>query len=277
MQQWMLIFVNQFGYLGIFLLILIENIFPPIPSEAVLLFGGALTVTTAMNVPGTILAATAGSVLGAIVLYAFGRIFQAERLKRLFAGRFGQITKLRPEHVEKAESWFRRYQGKAVLICRCIPIVRSLISIPAGFAKMPMPGFLLLTTLGSAVWNTVLVCIGAMAIVGSFDEGLRGDRTVVFSKAVMDGFAALALASAYGLGVAFAAVPLLLYQGLLVIGAGFLKPWMSPALMNELTATGGVLILGIAFNLLNLTQIRLSNLLPSLLVVVVLALIFLPA
>ena len=147
MQQWMLTFVNQFGYLGIFLLILIENIFPPIPSEAVLLFGGALTVTTAMNVPGTILAATAGSVLGAIVLYAFGRIFQAERLKRLFAGRFGQITKLRPEHVEKAESWFRRYQGKAVLICRCIPIVRSLISIPAGFAKMPMPGFLLLTTL----------------------------------------------------------------------------------------------------------------------------------
>ena len=162
MQQWMLTFVNQFGYLGIFLLILIENIFPPIPSEAVLLFGGALTVTTAMNVPGTILAATAGSVLGAIVLYAFGRIFQAERLKRLFAGRFGQITKLRPEHVEKAESWFRRYQGKAVLICRCIPIVRSLISIPAGFAKMPMPGFLLLTTLGSAVLNTVLVCIGSV-------------------------------------------------------------------------------------------------------------------
>ena len=119
MQQWMLTFVNQFGYLGIFLLILIENIFPPIPSEAVLLFGGALTVTTAMNVPGTILAATAGSVLGAIVLYAFGRIFQAERLKRLFAGRFGQITKLRPEHVEKAESWFRRYQGKAVLHPHC--------------------------------------------------------------------------------------------------------------------------------------------------------------
>ena len=80
-----------------------------------------------------------------------------------------------------------------------------------------------------------------------------------------------------GWSVVVAAVPLLLYQGLLVIGAGFLKPWMSPALMNELTATGGVLILGIAFNLLNLTQIRLSNLLPSLLVVVVLALIFLPA
>ena len=77
MQQWMLTFVNHFGYLGIFLLILIENIFPPIPSEAVLLFGGALTVTTAMNVPGTILAATAGSVLGAAGEDALPRMFQS--------------------------------------------------------------------------------------------------------------------------------------------------------------------------------------------------------
>ena len=77
MQEWMLSFVDQFGYLGIFLLIFIENVFPPIPSEAVLLFGGALTVTTAMNIPGTVAAATAGSLAGAIVLYAFGRIFQA--------------------------------------------------------------------------------------------------------------------------------------------------------------------------------------------------------
>lgn len=161
MQEWMLSLINQFGYFGIFLLIFIENVFPPIPSEAVLLFGGALTVTTAVNIPGTILAATAGSLLGAIVLYALGRIFQAQRLKVLLAGRFGKITHLRPEHVDKAQQWFQRYQGKAVLICRCIPLVRSLISVPAGFARMPLPGFLLLTTLGSAVWNTVLVCIGA--------------------------------------------------------------------------------------------------------------------
>ena len=161
MQQWMLSFIDQFGYLGVFLLIFIENVFPPIPSEAVLLFAGALTVSTAMNAPGAILAATAGSLIGAIVLYAFGRIFQAERLKRLFAGRFGQITHLRPEHVTQAESWFKRYEGKAVFICRCIPLVRSIISIPAGFAKMPLPTFLLLTTLGSAIWNTVLVLVGS--------------------------------------------------------------------------------------------------------------------
>lgn len=100
-------------------------------------------------------------VIGAVVLYALGRIFQAERLKKLFSGKFGKITHLRPEHVEKAERWFKKYQGKAVLICRCIPLVRSLISVPAGFAKMSLLRFLLLTMLGSAVWNTVLVCIGA--------------------------------------------------------------------------------------------------------------------
>ena len=161
MQEWMLSFINQFGYFGIFLLIFIKNIFPPIPSEAVLLFGGALTVTAAIKIPGAVLAATAGSLLGAIVLYALGRIFQAKRLKKLFAGRVGKITRLRPEHVEKAEQWFKRYQGKAVLICRCFPLVRSLISVPAGFARMPLPRFLILTALGSAVWNVVLICIGA--------------------------------------------------------------------------------------------------------------------
>lgn len=122
----------------------------------------------------------------------------------------------------------------------------------------------------------VLFCIGAMAIVGSFDEGLRGDRTVVLSKSILDGFAAIAMASAYGLGVIFAAVPLLLYQSGLVAFAGMLQPWLTPALMTELTATGGVLIMGISLNLLNLTQIRLSNLLPALFVIVVLALLFLP-
>lgn len=123
----------------------------------------------------------------------------------------------------------------------------------------------------------VLFCIGAMAIVGSFDEGLRGDRTVVLSKSILDGFAAIAMASAYGVGVVFAAVPLLLYQGALVIFAGMLQPWLTPPLMTELTATGGVLITGISLNLLNLTQIRLSNLLPALFFVIVLALVFLQA
>lgn len=161
MQEWMLSFVNTFGYFGIFFLIFIENVFPPIPSEAVLLFAGALTVSTAMNIPITILSATAGSLTGAAVLYALGWVFQAERLKKLLSGRFGALTHLRAEHVEKAERWFARYQGRAVLLCRCAPIVRSLISVPAGFAKMHIGLFLLFTALGSAAWNTILVCAGA--------------------------------------------------------------------------------------------------------------------
>lgn len=161
MQEWMLSFVNNFGYFGIFLLIFVETVFPPIPSEAVLLFGGALTVSTGMNVPGAVLAATAGSLLGAIALYAFGRVLPAERLKKLFSGKLGRLTHIRPAHIKKAERWFRRYQGKAVLLCRCVPLVRSLISIPAGFSRMDLPRFLLFTSVGSAVWNTVLVCMGA--------------------------------------------------------------------------------------------------------------------
>lgn len=162
MENVMLEVVNNYGYIGIFMLIFIENVFPPIPSEAVLLFGGALTVSTAINIPGTIFAATLGSVVGAIVLYALGRIFKAERLRKLFEGKFGQILHLNPDHVDKSVVWFEKYEAKAVLICRCVPIVRSLISIPAGFASMNIAKFLILTAVGSAVWNTVLVVVGSM-------------------------------------------------------------------------------------------------------------------
>ena len=121
----------------------------------------------------------------------------------------------------------------------------------------------------------VLFCIGAMAILGSFDEGLRGDRTLVYSKSIMDGFSSIALASAYGLGVSFAAVPVLLYQGTLVLFAGSLQPWLGPALLNEITAVGGLMVIGIGLNLLNLTRIPLTNMLPALPAAAALAVIFL--
>ena len=161
MQEMMTGIINDFGYLGIFFLIFIENIFPPIPSEVVLLFGGALTLGTAMSIPGVVLASTLGAVAGAIALYALGWVLKIDRLKALFAGPFGRILRLKPEHVDMASVWFGKYQNKAVLICRCIPIVRSLISIPAGCNSMNFAWFLALTTLGSAVWNTVLVIAGA--------------------------------------------------------------------------------------------------------------------
>ena len=113
-----------------------------------------------------------------------------------------------------------------------------------------------------------MVCIGAMAIIGSFDEGLRGDRAVVLSKTIIDSFAALAMASAYGLGVLFSAIPVLIYQGALTLLAGSLQSWLDPATMTELTAVGGTLIIGIGLNMLEITRISLSNMLPALLAVV---------
>lgn len=115
---------------------------------------------------------------------------------------------------------------------------------------------------------SVLFCIGAMAIVGSFDEGIRGDRAVVFSKTLIDSFAALALASAYGVGVLFSALPVLIYQGSLTLLAGTFQQWLDPATMTELIAVGGTLIIGIGLNMLEVTRIALSNMLPSLLAVI---------
>jgi membrane protein DedA with SNARE-associated domain len=163
MQEIILNIINQFGYIGIFILIAIENIFPPIPSEAILTFGGFLTTYTAMNVWGVIVAATMGSVAGAITLYIIGRILNAERLARLFDGRLGKLLHLKREDVKKAESWFLKHGNKAVFFCRFVPIVRSLISIPAGVAKMQMLPFLSLTVIGTFIWNVVLVFLGRIA------------------------------------------------------------------------------------------------------------------
>ncbi|NLV90775.1 MAG: DedA family protein [Firmicutes bacterium] len=163
MQDLILEIINQYGYFGIFLLITIENVFPPIPSEIILTFGGFLTTYTAMSVWGVVLAATIGSVAGAIILYLIGRILNAERLAQLLNSRLGKLLRLDPEDVRMAERWFGRHGNKAVLLCRCVPIVRSLISLPAGMARMPMGPFLSLTVIGTLVWNSVLVWLGRAA------------------------------------------------------------------------------------------------------------------
>lgn len=163
MQEIILDIINQFGYIGIFILIAIENIFPPIPSEVILTFGGFLTTYTNMNVWGVIIAATMGSVAGAIILYIIGRILNAERLARLFGSRLGKLLHLKKEDVRKAERWFLKHGNKAVFFCRFVPIVRSLISIPAGVAKMQMFPFLSLTVIGTFIWNVVLVFLGRIA------------------------------------------------------------------------------------------------------------------
>ena len=160
MQEFMLSIMEQFGYLGVFLLIAIENIFPPIPSEVVLLFGGFMTTYTELNVILMIVAATLGSLLGAIVLYYVGKILNKERLKKLVSGKLGKILRIKTEDIDKADKWFDTKGNKTVFFCRSIPIVRSLISIPAGMSEMPMLKFLIYTIAGSTIWNTVLIVIG---------------------------------------------------------------------------------------------------------------------
>ncbi|WP_022660492.1 DUF554 domain-containing protein [Paucidesulfovibrio longus] len=122
------------------------------------------------------------------------------------------------------------------------------------------------------VTASLIFCIGAMAIVGSFDEAIRGDRTLLYTKSVLDAFASIALSASYGLGVLFSFIAVLLYQGMFTIFAGYLQHWFSPTMIAQLTGTGGVLIIGIGINLLDLKAIKLANLLPALVFIVLLTL-----
>lgn len=170
MQEIIINLMNQFGYIGIFLLIAIENIFPPIPSEVILTFGGYMTTYSNLNVPLVILSATLGSLLGAIVLYAIGKILNKERLMKIVSGKVGKILHLKKEDIESADKWFDTKGEKCVFFCRFIPIVRSLISIPAGMSEMNIPKFLIYTTIGSLIWNSILVVVGS--IVGENWENI---------------------------------------------------------------------------------------------------------
>ncbi|MFO7153071.1 MAG: DedA family protein [Bacillota bacterium] len=173
MQSFIVDIISTYGYLGIALLIAIENIFPPIPSEVILLFGGFATVYTKMKVWGVIVAATLGSVLGAIFLYEFGRKLTADKLEKVSGKGIFRLLRLKREDLRNARRWFDRHGRKAVFICRFIPVMRSIISIPAGMARMKMTVFLPLTAVGTFIWNTVLVFIGRWA-------GDAWDRVVLY-------------------------------------------------------------------------------------------------
>ena len=160
MQDIVIEIMNNFGYIGVFLLIAIENIFPPIPSEVILLFGGFMTTFTDMNVIGVIIASTLGSLVGAIALYYIGKILNKERLKKIITSKPGKILRLTSEDIDKADNWFDTKGNKTVFFCRFIPLIRSLISIPAGMSEMPMKKFLIYTIAGSAIWNTALTLAG---------------------------------------------------------------------------------------------------------------------
>lgn len=117
----------------------------------------------------------------------------------------------------------------------------------------------------------LLFCVGSMAILGSINDGLRGDHSLLFTKSVLDGFSSIALASSLGIGVLFSAIPLIIYQGGISLFASASQGLFSPVIISELTAVGGLLIVGIGINLLEIKKIRVTNLLPSLLIAIILA------
>jgi len=156
LADWTVSLMEVIGPVGAGVAIALENLFPPLPSEVVLPMAGLTASRGSFTLFEALLWTTLGSIVGAFMLYGLGRWLGAARL-RAFAAK---MPLLHPEDVDRTVAWFERHGGKAVFFGRMIPIFRSLISIPAGVAKMPMWRFGLLTGAGSLIWNTIFVLAG---------------------------------------------------------------------------------------------------------------------
>lgn len=150
--------VDSLGAAGVGLLIFLENLIPPIPSEVILPLAGFRARTGALNIWLTWPAATAGSVAGAVVLYGLGAWLGYHRLHALAGKRWFFLTS--QKDLDRGEEIFDKHGGKIVLLGRCVPVIRSVVSIPAGIARMPLPRFLMLTAIGSGVWNALFIGLG---------------------------------------------------------------------------------------------------------------------
>jgi membrane protein DedA with SNARE-associated domain len=167
MQTAFMEFIQQFGYLAVGALIFLENVFPPIPSEVILPLSGFFARSGAMALPLTILA-----------VYAVGTTLNRERLMRLLATKPARLLGFSSGDVDAAFGWFERRGPVTVLACRCVPVVRSLISIPAGMARMGLASFTLMTVLGSLVWNAMLCTLGFWA-GGAWESIASGAASVI--------------------------------------------------------------------------------------------------
>lgn len=159
LSDWVTDVIDTLGYLGVALLVALENLFPPIPSEIILPFAGFVARDGGATLPGMILAATVGSLVGAWVLYGLAAWIGPDRLETILL-RYGKWLRLTPADIAKAERWFDRRAVVAVLIGRCVPLIRSLVSIPAGFRRMPFGTFTAYTAVGSLIWNSALISAG---------------------------------------------------------------------------------------------------------------------
>ena len=188
MSQWITETVSTGGVWALLGVMLVENLFPPIPSEAVLPLAGFLIDRGSMTFLPALSAATAGSVIGAGLLYALGRWGGRPVLLR-----WGRVLRLDEAQLDRADDWFDTHGPKLVFWCRMVPLARSVISVPAGASEMPVPRFLLLTTLGSLIWNTALIAAG-MVVGENWDVVTRVVETYTTVALVL-----LALATVGGL------------------------------------------------------------------------------
>lgn len=159
MFDWIAGLINAIGPWGVGLLMLLENVFPPIPSELIMPLAGFVAARGEMGLVAAILAGTVGSLAGATLWYVVGRAVGADRLRR-WSAHHGRWLTLSPEDVDRACAWFDRHGAGAVFFGRLVPTVRTLISVPAGLARMPLPKFLLWSGLGSLAWTSLLAIAG---------------------------------------------------------------------------------------------------------------------
>lgn len=154
--EWAVAVMERLGSIGAGLLVLIENLFPPIPSEVVLPLAGFAASRGDINLLAAILCTTAGSVIGAAILYWLGRGIGLERVRAIAV----RLPLVEGTDIDRTVDWFHRHGRKAVFFGRMVPLFRSFISIPAGVDRMPMLPFVLLTAAGSGIWNTVFIGAG---------------------------------------------------------------------------------------------------------------------
>jgi len=178
------------GYAGLIAIMIVENLFPPIPSEIVLPLAGYEVARGELTYAGTVAAATLGSLVGALLLYALGRWGGRPAIAR-----WGRLLRIGPDELARAESWFGRWGDWVVLGARLVPGARSVVSIPAGTMQMPVWRFAALTTLGSLAWNAVLIGAG-WALGDNWDaiSGWIGGASKVVLVAAAVGVAGLLLA-----------------------------------------------------------------------------------
>ncbi|QXW26763.1 DedA family protein [Acinetobacter johnsonii] len=159
LTEWILSIMEQLGYLGIALLMFLDNVIPPIPSEIIMPSAGYAASQGKLLLSGVIIAGCIGSLIAAALLYWIGYQFNHDAIFR-FTDRYGKYLFIKSEDIQKSLLWFEKYGHRIVFFGRMVPAVRSLISIPAGMSRMPFWKFMFYSALGTIIWTTFLACVG---------------------------------------------------------------------------------------------------------------------